>query len=208
MGKDNADIIDEALKFLDVEEELRGKGVNPYVHDPMARAWLDECLPGTRVSFAGGSAPFEAEGFIGEYPFYYREQRGEAVLKISLPGDDPIIGFNWASLTTVEDFRDADDVWVLTFLRLVEEIDSALFRYVYNARIEVPGEPAKDVFVYAWGKSPESAIADYIAEHQGDKNSEYLVIDETPTNAEVKSSPFQVNVPDYIRGEDGKIAHE
>lgn len=208
MGKDNVDVIDEMLKLLDVEEELRDRGVNPYVHDPMARAWLNECLPGTRVAFAGGSAPFQAEGFIRDYPFYYRERHGEAVLKIALPGDDPIIGFNWASLTTVEDCRDADDVWVLTFLRLVEEMDSALFRYKYNARIEFPGEPTKDVFVYAWGKSPESAIADYIADHRGDKYSEYLVIDQTAINTEFKSSPFQVNVPDYIRGEDGKIAHE
>lgn len=44
--------------------------------------WVQEYVPGLIVYSAGGLVPFQAEGLINGYPFYYRSEWGSCSIKI------------------------------------------------------------------------------------------------------------------------------
>lgn len=49
--------------------------------------WAQEYVPGLIVHSAGGMVPFQAEGTINGYPFYYRSEWGGCDIKIGRPED-------------------------------------------------------------------------------------------------------------------------
>lgn len=53
-----------------------------YAQDQADWIWLSDIIPELVVSSAGGAVPFEAEGLLHGFPFYYREEHGYAELRV------------------------------------------------------------------------------------------------------------------------------
>lgn len=221
------------LDYLDAPSENwdYDLGFDIHAQDVDAWSWLAEIVPGIVVHSAGSLVPFQAEGLISGYPFYYRERGGVATLKVAEKdasnayGTDKIL---WSASENVEEFR-AGSHWIASLVNLFARLDKAPFLYYFPGK-KVGFSGSQDVnTMYAtdepqtyagWGDTPEEAYAYAM------QPSEYLLslgwteeiqrrlwelkqVSPVPVNTDERvypqEVPFSVQVPESWKDDTGKI---
>lgn len=104
-----------------------------YAQDVKKWDWLQQFVPGVVVYSAGGMCPFQAEGYIGDLNFYYRERGGFASLNLANSKKECYLLSDalYSAEIEVEEFRPASE-WVGTFLTLVERLEKPKFLYHFQ----------------------------------------------------------------------------
>lgn len=207
-------------------------GYDPYAQELGDWDWLEKMVPGLVISSAGGLCPFQAEGLLQGYPFYYRERHGDAELRLApkdTTGHYLLYESLWSSTEEVEEFRNGPD-WVGTLLRLIEKLEKTPYLYEFPAKKLEFSDPSdhRTAFatdemetVFGWGHSVDEAWND------AQKPSEYLLsrgwsIDDlkhewdlrdpspVPLHLDQRFYPesfpnFEVKVPEAWRNEEGFV---
>lgn len=81
--------LDTLLAIADAADDDEDDEPNLYMTDPGRWAALSVAIPGLLVESAGGACPYQSEGTIKGYPYYFRYRNGSASLKIGMPGTKP-----------------------------------------------------------------------------------------------------------------------
>lgn len=217
--------------YASLESASDDVGFDIYAQDVDDWEWLAKLVPGIVIHSAGGMVPFQAEGLINGYPFYYRERGGVAALKVAEKdakdayGTDGIL---WSASEEVQEFR-AGPHWIVSLVNLFDRLEKAPFFYEFAGRKTDYSDPYDVESMYAtdepqsyfgWGDSPEEGYA-YLM-----KPSEYLLsvgwseetqvrlrklqqISSIPLNEDKRvypqETPFRVQVPESWRDDEGKI---
>ena len=105
-----------------------------YAQDVKEWEWLQQFVPDVIVYSAGGMCPFQAEGYIGDLNFYYRERGGYASLSLanSKEASYSLRDSLYSAEIEVEEFRPASE-WIGTFLTLVERLEKPKFLYHFQS---------------------------------------------------------------------------
>lgn len=182
----NQNLIDA---FFDAVNSDTGLGSDGIRFDLWAKPleafnWAQEYIPGLIVSSAGGAVPYQAEGLINGYPFYYRSEWGGCSILIGHP--DKEIPYLWDEalwLAVDNDFEGSTHetfVEALTRLLPILEKTPRLFKFpCYGHDFLENVEPRwqwvikKDetAYVQGIGHTVEEAYqnaekpSDYLAEH-------------------------------------------
>lgn len=153
-----------------------------YARDPGDYAELAEIVPGLVVSSAGGSMPFQAEGLIEGYPFYYRDEQGGASLRVgSVDGERPYLGEStlWSASENTEDGHENED-FPINLLRLIKKLKRSPFPYEFEGYdLDYLNDGSWNFTVNrnkiatygGWGYNPEEAYqamfvkSEYLEEH-------------------------------------------
>lgn len=143
------------------------------------KAELERRISGLSITSLGGVCPYQAEGTLGDYKFYFRSRGCYAALK--LDKDDPV-GFNvqWSAgkdLPEEEEFTDHEQFKEL-MIELVQNFKKYPFRYEFLGK-KINIERVDDVLTaevsdegeiyYGSGHSPEEAYSSLF------KISQYLL---------------------------------
>lgn len=76
-------MMDAFMALVDAsDEDQENIKFDLYARPLHAFEWAQEYVPGLIVYSAGGMLPFQAEGLINGYPFYYRSEWGSCNIKI------------------------------------------------------------------------------------------------------------------------------
>lgn len=119
--------------------------------------WLQEAVPTLIVSSAGGMLPFQAEGYLQGFPFYFRSEWGYASLSVS--GDyaeKPYLreaAFFTSRIDYSQELVDWNESQWFPFhlLTLIDQLERSPFRYLL--KLDETQEDAGKVIRYA--KDPE-----------------------------------------------------
>lgn len=105
-----------------------------YAQDVNEWKWLQQFVPEVIVYSAGGACPFQAEGYLGEFNFYYRERGGSASLNLARSQKESYSAVDslYCASIEVEEFRPAHE-WLGTFLTLVEQLEKNPYLYQFQA---------------------------------------------------------------------------
>ena len=217
------------LEWLDSDGEL---GFDMYSQDPTDWDWLKQFVPTLIIKSAGGLCPFQAEGYIFNLPFYYRERHGWASLELG--EEEALNGYSGDSLFSsgieVEEFRSGPG-WISTLLTLIEKLEKSDFLYYFSGN-EVKWEDPNDVNTAyivgdyklgypGRGANPEEAyrnsigIWEFLVERGWKPEDVQKLVDlqdikPVPKNEDRRIFPnpipeFKVSVPELWRLEDGTI---
>lgn len=173
--------------------------------------WLTTFIPEIAIESAGGILPFQVEGCIGDYFFYYRERNGVASLNIS---DNPENRYNYSSALyssslDVEEFR-SEPQWIETFFNLYENLKKTkiLFYFECNEVIFQDKKPLKTgnkTKAPGWGYTQDEAYLEVssITEYEVDFYSEYMKVSKNDYRdylklKEVQNSVISVEYADKI----------
>jgi hypothetical protein len=105
-----------------------------FAQDVSEWAWLDEFIPGVVVSSAGGMFPFQAEGLIHGYPFYYRHEWGSASLRVGeIDGETPYLDSLWSSRVDYDD-KIGEENFPKLLIQLVSLLEKSQFLYKFKGR--------------------------------------------------------------------------
>lgn len=82
-------LLDSLWDAVDSDVDISDSGVrfDLWAKPLEAFEWAKEYIPGLIVTSAGGFFPYQAEGYINGYPFYYRSEQGGCSVKIGDPED-------------------------------------------------------------------------------------------------------------------------
>lgn len=131
-------------------------------------AWLDEFIPGIIITSAGGSMPFQAEGTLLGYPFYYRSEHYYAEIRIgAMDGDKPYLRESALYSARIENEHYlGGETFVKDLTRLIPLLEKAPFLYRFPckeikwaegfASFEVLDQDTTEA---GWGHTPEEAYA-------------------------------------------------
>lgn len=191
-----------------IEAALRGEEVDLYRQDPADWEFLAELIPGLVVTSAGGSFPYQAQGTLQGFPFYFRARGEWATLHLSAPGFDPV-GFEllYYAGTAVPFGFGAQD-FCEAMLRLVPALEKSPFRWEFSGyKLDIPGKKSweavrtdqKEINV-GWGHTPEEGwaktqeISEYLLEHgcteeMQRKHLELRGVSKTPLNQDNRVFP-------------------
>lgn len=125
-------------------------------------AFLQEVIPGIVISSAGGWFPFQAEGILQGYPFYFRSEQGSSSLKLGNPDDPESCYLLYNSLyyakydMEVKTFED----FVLCLVKIVPLLQRSPFLWRFKARkfsgsFQVPVIEDSWDEVVGWGYTPD-----------------------------------------------------
>lgn len=143
-----------------------------YAQDVNKWKWLQQFVPEVIVYSAGGLCPFQVEGYLGEFNFYYRERGGIASLNLARSKNESYSAVNSlyrASINT-EEFGPAHK-WLGTFLTLIERLEKNPYLYqfqtdevtgsgkVFSKKLDENGEVIHTT-VGGWGFTEEEAYQD------------------------------------------------
>lgn len=153
------------LNYLENPEV--GLDFDLFAQDINKWAWLEEFIPGIIITSAGGSLPFQAEGTILGYPFYYRSEQYSASIKVgSLHGDKPYLPESAIYSARIKnDHYLGGETFVQDLIRLIPLLDKAPFLYRFPCKeikwaegftsFEVLDE---ETTVAGWGQNPTEAF--------------------------------------------------
>lgn len=96
--------------------------------------WIQQFVPEMIVYSAGGICPFQVEGYLGEFNFYYRERGGVASLNLARSKKESYstVDSLYRASTNTEEFGPAHK-WLGTFLTLVERLKKNPYLYQFQA---------------------------------------------------------------------------
>jgi hypothetical protein len=83
--------LDMRAAFLAYLESDGSVEFDLYAQDMHDWAFLRELVPGVAISSAGGARPYQVEGLLDEYPFYFRSEDGYSSLCVARPDGVPHI---------------------------------------------------------------------------------------------------------------------
>lgn len=87
---------------------------------------LEHAIPGLQVDYADGLEPFQMEGNINGYPFYYRERGENVQLNLSVLGDEPLGDtVYWSSSTSWGELPSTVKTTAHAFAYLVSVLEPA-----------------------------------------------------------------------------------
>jgi len=132
-------------EFLNALET--GEHFDLYAQDPNDWSELTKLIPGIMITSAGGIVPFQAEGTLHGFPFYYRDRHGVAELRVGAVGStDHILpaGALYSASVETPEFEGADH-FVKNLYHLVPELKKAPFLYRF------PGHKATFLNDGNWG---------------------------------------------------------
>lgn len=99
--------------------------------------FMKRYIPTLIVSSAGGLCPFQAEGYMFDLAFYYRERHGWAELRLAHTHNECYGGGEalYAASTEVPEFRDSrTGEWLQTLLHLVPQLERSPFLYQFPCK--------------------------------------------------------------------------
>lgn len=104
-----------------------------YARDIADFNWLKEFIPGIVIYSAGGILPFQAEGYLDGFNFYYRERGGVASLKLANSKEDcyDLASALYTAEIEVEEFREGFG-WFSTLMNLIEKLEKPPYRYEFQ----------------------------------------------------------------------------
>lgn len=130
---------------------------------------LQEIFPGLLISSAGGIVPFQAEGLIDGYPFYYRDRHGWASLTIGeKDGEPPYLmdGSLYSAGVETEEFGGGDN-FLKNLTKLIPALERSPFLYHFegwaldydtyeNGYTSFRKTDMKET-IYGWGQNVDEA---------------------------------------------------
>lgn len=121
-------------------ELLSGSSDDHEQFDPRAQdindwAWVQEFAPELIIYSAGGQLPFQAEGFIKGFPFYFRTEDGYASLRVSDSKETlfPPVKSLYSSSITVENKGLTGKEWISYLFTLIEKLDKTEKQFFFKA---------------------------------------------------------------------------
>lgn len=102
-------------------------------HKTRKLALIHERIPNVTITGSGGAVPFQAEGTIDGYEFYFRYRHGSASLRVGT--DDAVSVPYWAAGVVYGDDLDGTlnyDEFVFLFCHLAARLDVAEFTYRFT----------------------------------------------------------------------------
>lgn len=192
------------LEYMKISEEIDSLAEETrfdlYSQDIKKWEWMQEFIPEIVVISAGGLLPFQAEGYIKDLFFYYRERGGVASLRLSDSMDKSYsYGSSlYSSSLEVEEFRSGSG-WIETFFNLYEKLEKT--RKLYNfetnqVRLNSDGKPyltGEKSTKVEWGYTSDEAYNEII-KHQDSEETIQVWVDYRRFSRE--------NYLEYIRLED------
>lgn len=105
-----------------------------YARDINDFVWLKQFIPNIVIYSAGGSVPFQAEGYLGDLNFYYRERGGIASLNVANSKNESYSPFEslYSATLTVDEFRDPSFLWYSTLMNLIEQLEKPVYLYQFQ----------------------------------------------------------------------------
>lgn len=143
------------------------------------KASLESFIKDLKIERMGGICPFQAEGRVGEYEFYFRERGGWSSLKLDRYNP---VGFEieWMAGKNTIEFLGLEE-FPEVFIDLLKNLEKAQFLYEFvgkkvdiskdDSEVLIATETDEDELYYGWGHSIEEAIedmnyvSDYLLEH-------------------------------------------
>lgn len=212
---------EEFLKALETGDKF-----DLYAQDPNDWSELAKLIPGIIITSAGGIVPFQAEGTLHGYPFYYRDRHGVAELRIGAVGSTdhilPSGALYNASVETPE--FEGDKNFVKNLYSLVPKLEKGPFLYRFVGRkpkFKNDGawsytiDSADTEEALGWGHTPEeayvnSSMPSSYLEEKGfalEAQRKFWIdrdVDPRPTNADERVYPspepdFRVNPIESIK---------
>lgn len=118
------------LENVDMNDDVE---FDLYARDIKDFNWLKEFIPDIVIYSAGGMCPFQAEGYLGEYNFYYRERGGNASLSLATSKNDCYGGADnlYRANIEVEEFREGPG-WFSTLMNLIEKLERNSYLYQFQ----------------------------------------------------------------------------
>lgn len=141
---------------------------DPYAQNPDDWAILREIIPELIISSAGGLMPFQAEGLIEGYPFYYRDKYGSASLSVgATDGERPYLGDTTLWVSHCESVDGAEGkIFSKNIVNLIQSLEKSPFPYEFEGyALRFQKDKSWDFAVdknektrtVGWGHSPEEA---------------------------------------------------
>jgi hypothetical protein len=143
-----------------------------YAQDIDEWKFLQELIPGIIVTSAGGALPYQAEGFLDDYPFYFRSEWGSSSVNIAKPAGTPFLHTGdvlWTGkcTTTVDGLRLTPQEFVVELFKCMQELKVAPFLWAFKCRKPVFGGGPSWTYtmsdeldqVEGWGMTPEEGYA-------------------------------------------------
>lgn len=121
------------LKYFDEYEEGQEIEFDMYARDIADFAWLKEFIPGIVIYSAGGVCPFQAEGYLDGFNFYYRERGGVASIQLANSKNEcyDLATALYTADIEVEEFREGLG-WFSTLMNLIEKLEKPPYRYSFQ----------------------------------------------------------------------------
>lgn len=213
---------EEFLKALET-----GAHFDLYAQDPEDWKELQQLIPGIVITSAGGIIPFQAEGTLHGYPFYYRDRHGSATLYVGeADGETPYLPSYalWSAHVDTPEFAGGEN-FIKNLYHLVPALEHGKFLYKFAAR-KPTWEEGTGVWRYTlsdekidevvgWGSTPEEAYESaaqpsaYLAEKDftPEAQNELWVaqdVERTPLNEDLRVYPnpepvFRVNAIEDLK---------
>lgn len=173
------------------------------------RGILAESIPDLDISYAQGAAPFQSEGTVFGYPYYFRCRNGYLALRVG--GNDPSVDALWGAGETSEDEDLSHLTWpqfAQAFHRLVKQLKPTPFTYEFPvlrrpSAMEGHDDNSTDFHVSALGYSAEDALRHVRLSPLMPGNPEDYFISPTPVQEDTRSYPPVVpnfsGIPDLPR---------
>lgn len=142
-----------------------------WARDPKDYEFMKQYVPSLVVASAGGMCPFQAEGLLFGFNFYYRERHGWAELRLANAKDECYGGEGvlYSAGCEVEEFRDSSH-WLPTLLELIPQLSRPPFPYLFLHK-ELKYTDSNDAFTAyvdeadeamtartGWANTPEEAL--------------------------------------------------
>lgn len=178
--------------------DIRAQDVNDW-------AWVQEFVPELIIYSAGGQLPFQAEGFIKGFPFYFRTEDGYAALRVSDSKETlfPIVDALYSATIEIENEGLTGKEWVSHLFTLIEKLEKTEKLYFFQtnkvdfgddgntltgAKTDENGKIVKDSHC-VWANSADEAWSKldyrkYIKDHFGTNHYGHL----KDTNYEIWAS--------------------
>jgi hypothetical protein len=162
-------------------EDFTGYDLGPCTPERVLSAWVQSVLsdisrpiryssllkrvPSLKLTRAGGWAPFQAEGTLDGYPFYFRYRSGYASLKVGTPGvEDHVFAYPmYIAVREIGGMYDSNlspEAFQENFIGMLGELKKAPILWEFegihasDGRHHKAGEPSK---LSSWGDAAEDA---------------------------------------------------
>jgi hypothetical protein len=147
---------------------------NPVIKERDDWKFLEKVIPGLQIVTADGFAPFQAEGFIHELPFYFRLRHGTVMLQVGQLSGDAVNGHILYSVNVMSKLPETHGGFATLMLELVPNLEKMPFQWKFSSNvIEVEEDwSAKTngykTTLYGWGHTPEEAL-EYVKQDLGSR---------------------------------------
>lgn len=139
---------DDLCEMLTVPKDKHER-FDLYAQDVNEWAWVQEFVPGLIVRSAGGALPFQAEGYLGDFEWYFRAEDEYASLRVAndYEGLFPISAALYSSSIDTSEFEDTVEMvqkhWVGFLLSCIERLKKT--EYLYHFECNAINYEASDV---------------------------------------------------------------